>query len=265
MRNLPQPTLRARINAAIDATGSLVCVGLDPQPGVVRAHELADVCRRVIDACVEYAAAFKPNSAFFEAHGAAGFDALAVVLAHVPDERIRVLDAKRGDIASTADAYATAAFKVFDADAVTVSPYLGADSVAPFLSDPRRGAFVLCHTSNPGAADFQHLEVNGEPLYVRVARTVPNWGNDNVGLVVGATYPSELANVRAVAPDVPILLPGIGAQGGNLAASVEAGLDSSGRGLLVSSSRALMGAADPAAAARSLRDAISAVRGQLAV
>lgn len=257
----------SRLDAAIDAAGSLVCVGLDPHPKRV-AGPIADACRRVIDATAAWCVAYKPNSAFFEAAGTDGWRDLATVIAHVPDDRLVVLDAKRGDIGSTAEAYAAAAFDVLGADAITASPYLGGDAVAPLLARPDRGAFVLCHTSNPGARDFQTLPVGGDaagvgaqPLYLAVARAAADWnGAANVGLVVGATYPDALAAVRAVAPDLPILMPGVGAQGGHLGAALDAALDARGRGVLVASSREIFFADDPGAAARALRDAVEAAR-----
>ena len=223
---------------------------------------IRDRCRRIIDATWDAAVAYKPNSAFFEAAGPRGMEDLQAVARHVPEGRILVLDAKRGDIGSTASAYARAAFDVYGADAVTVSPYLGGDSLEPFLADPAKGAFVLCHTSNPGAADLQQLRVDGQPLYLEVARRAAEIWNDadNLGLVVGATWPEALAEVRAVAPALPFLVPGIGAQGGDLGAAVRAGTDANGRGLLVSSSREILFAADPGDAARRLRDAIEAAR-----
>lgn len=248
----------ARLAAVARATGSAVCVGLDPRPDRLR-EPVLDACRRLIDATAPYAAAFKPNSAFFEALGPDGLRVLAEVVRHVPDDRMVVLDAKRGDIGATSEAYARAAFGVFGADALTVSPYLGRDGIAPFLADPQRGVFVLCHTSNPGAADFQHLSVDGRPLYLIVAEACAAWNTaGNVGLVVGATFPAEMAAVRAAAPELPFLVPGIGAQGGDLEGAVRAGLDARGGGLLVSSSREIAEAPDPAAAARALRDAIAA-------
>lgn len=248
-----------RLAATCDVAGSLLCVGLDPRASSGAAA--VDQCRRLIDATAPYAAAFKPNSAFFEALGTDGLTRLAEVIRHVPEDRVLILDAKRGDLGSTAEAYARAAFEVLDADAVTVNPYLGHDAVKPFLADPARGAFILCHTSNPGALDFQTLDVGGEPLYLAVARAAARWNTQgNVGLVVGATYPAAVAAVRAVAPELPFLLPGVGTQGGDLAASVAAGLDGRGAGLVVNVSRAVMDAPDPAAAARSLRDDINAVR-----
>ncbi len=257
---MPTESFNQRLASAIERLDSLLCVGLDPQADPATA---LDDCRRVIDATAEAAVAYKPNSAFFEALGPDGWAVLAAVIAHVPDDRMVILDAKRGDIGHTAAAYARAAFEVLAADAVTVSPYLGTDSVAPFLSDPRWGAFVLCHTSNPGAADFQELAVGGKPLYLHVAEAAVSWSqHDNVGLVVGATFPAAIASVRRVATGLPLLIPGVGAQGGDLASTLAAGLDEHGRGLLINSSRAVFYAADPRQAATRLRDEINALRQQ---
>jgi uridine monophosphate synthetase len=247
---------------------SLLCVGLDPHPDLLdrpTAGAARDFCLRLIDACAPYACAFKPNRAFFEALGPEGLAALVEVIAAVPDSIPVILDAKRGDIASTADAYARAAFDVLGADALTASPYLGRDSLEPFLVRPERGVFVLCKTSNPGADEFQSLLVaGGEPVYVRVARQVQEWraayGYDNVGLVVGATDPQALLEVRAVAPDLWILVPGVGAQGGDLIEVLDAGLRADRLGVLVTVSRSIAGAGDPAAAAADLRQAINRLR-----
>ena len=269
----------ARLRHAVDAANSLLCVGLDPQPERTAAGEMLSFNRGVIEAAGEFVCAFKPQSAFYEAAGELGLDALArtiELIRELAPHAVVVLDAKRGDIANTARAYASAAFELLGADAITASPYLGADSVAPFLEHPERGAFVLCRTSNPGSGDFQSLRVVGhegdgrderaEALYERVARRAAEWSDDfheNVGLVVGATYPAELARVRALAPSLPILLPGIGAQGGDLEAALGAGLDDERRGLLVSASRSVIyagGQREIAAEARRLRGAINEVR-----
>lgn len=254
-------TFAARLAKAVAAADSLACVGLDPHPKHTAPGEIDDFCRRIVDLTADYAAAFKPNSAFFEAAGPRGLDALAALHEFVPPGRLLILDAKRGDIASTAAAYAQAAFDVIGADAVTVNPYLGGDAVAPFLADPARGAFVLCRTTNLGADDFQSLEVAGESLYLAVARRAVSWNRaDNVGLVVGATDPAALWEVRRLAPGLPFLVPGVGAQGGALHEAVAAGLDEAGGGLLVASSRSVVYADDPRAAARWLRDALAAAR-----
>jgi uridine monophosphate synthetase len=172
-----------------------------------------------------------------------------------------LLDCKRGDIASTAAAYAKAAFEVMEADAVTLSPLLGADSIEPWTAHADRGLFLLCHTSNPGARDLQELDAGGVPFYQRIALAARSWNaKGNIGLVIGATYPAVLADVRALAPDMWFLLPGVGSQGGDLEASVAAGLDPRGSGVVVNVSRAVAGAADPGQTARDLRDRIEAVR-----
>lgn len=249
-----------RLADTCDALGSRICVGLDPRPDRID-EPVGDFCRRIIDETVEHAAAYKPNSAFFEALGVDGLGMLKTVIDHVPEDRLLLLDAKRGDMAATAEAYAKAAFEVLGADAVTVSPYLGGEALGPFLADPNRGAFVLCHTSNPGSQEFQKLQVDGEPLYLHVARRAEAWDKaGNIGLVVGATYPEALARVREAAPTLPFLVPGIGAQGGDLVGSVRAGLDAKGGGLLISASRSLMFAEDPGAATKALKDAVEAAR-----
>jgi uridine monophosphate synthetase len=247
--------------ASAHARNSLLCVGLDPH--AVSAGEAQRECFALIDATAGAAAAFKPNSAFFEVFGADGIAVLREVIAHVPAGTPVILDAKRGDIANTSMAYARAGFDALGAHAITVSPYLGDDAVAPFLARTERGAFVLCKTSNPGADEFQMLATNGRALFEEVAAHAASWNvRDNVGLVVGATYPEALARARAVAPDLWILVPGVGTQGGALRASVEAGLRGDGLGLLINASRSIARAADPAAEARRLRDEINAYRQQ---
>ena len=236
----PSATFAEKLAAAAERNRSWLCVGLDPQPGRTPLDEIVPFTRAIIDATSDLVCAFKPQAAFFEAHGRAGWDALAATIAAVPDHVPVVLDVKRGDIGHVAEAYATACFDALGADAVTVNPYLGRDAVAPFLARPDKGAFILCRTSNAGGADLQSLDVGGEPLFLRVASLVQEWGAEhhNAGLVVGATYPRELAAVRDRAPGLPILLPGIGAQGGDLEASVRAG--GGGGGLLVSASRSVI-------------------------
>lgn len=263
-------TFAEQLEARVRAVDSLVCVGLDPHPQDLSAptgEAALAFARRIVSLTAPYAAAFKPNAAFFEALGEPGWRALRTLIAEIPDDIPVLLDAKRGDISSTAAAYARAAFKELGADALTVNPYLGADAVQPFLRDPARGVFLLCKTSNPGSADLQDLPVldggRPRPLYERVAELAQGWNTrDNVGLVVGATHPHVLAQVRAIAPDLWILAPGVGAQGGDAEATVRAGLRADGLGLLVNSSRGIARAADPAAAARALRDQLNAARAQ---
>ena len=241
------------------AHDSLLCVGLDPRVNAVDA--LRAECFRLIDATVEFAAAFKANSAFFEQFGADGFAALRDVIAHVPPDVPVILDAKRGDIADTSTAYARAAFDTLGAHALTVNPYLGHDAIAPFLARPERGAFLLCKTSNPGADEFQALETPEGALFQVVAEHAQKWNaHANLGLVVGATDPAALARVRAAAPDLWFLVPGVGTQGGDLAAALVAGLRADGLGMLINVSRALAAAPDPRAEAKRLRDEINRQR-----
>jgi uridine monophosphate synthetase len=256
------------------AVDSLLCVGLDPHPedlSVPTPRAVLEFCLRLIETTADQAAAFKPNSAFFEAFGPAGLEILRQVIAAVPAGIPVILDAKRGDIASTAQAYARAAFQALGAQAVTVNPYLGYDSLEPFLSEPMRGVFLLCKTSNPGAADLQDLAVEPkilggigpEPLklYETVARLAQSWNKQgNLGLVVGATHPQALQKVRAAAPELWILAPGVGAQGGELGAALQAGLRRDGLGLLVPVSRAISRSDDPHKAAEELRLSINRER-----
>jgi uridine monophosphate synthetase len=240
--------------------GSLLCVGLDTRPERLPPGEtLLDFNRRIIDATRDLVCAYKPNSAFYEVAGPEGMEALRRTVAYVHEVAgvPVILDAKRGDIGSTAEAYARAAFETWGADALTVSPYLGGDSVAAFTAHAGRGVFLLCHTSNPGATDLQTLSCQGRPLYEVVAEKAAAWGT---GLVVGATYPLALARVRALAPEAWILLPGVGAQGGDLSAALAAGLRPDGLGLVVNSAREVIYAPDPRQAARDLRDRIEAGR-----
>ncbi len=266
-------TLRKRWQAA----DTLVCVGLDPEPAKFPARFTGDpdavfnFCRDIADATAEYACAFKPQIAHFAALGAE--DALARLIAHLhaahPGIPV-ILDAKRGDIGSTARHYASEAFDRYRADAVTANPYLGRDSVQPFLDRADRGVVILCRTSNPGAADLQDLPVRtgaGErPLYQHIAQTIArDWNSHgNCALVVGATWPGQLREVRAIVGDMPLLVPGVGAQGGDAGAVVRNARTADGTGLMVSSSRAILYAsngadyADAAAkAARELRDTIN--------
>lgn len=237
---------------------TLLCVGLDPdprqRPELATAEGLAAFCRTVIDAAGPHVCAFKPQIAHFAALGQEAIlaEAIAYMRRQFPQVPV-ILDAKRGDIGSTAEMYAREAFERYDADAVTLSPYLGHDTVEPFLQYRDRGCIFLCRTSNPGSGQFQGLLVEGEPLFLRLARIIAEQWNTagNCGLVVGATYPQELAQVRAVAPTLPILLPGVGAQGGELESAVKLGRSADGLGLLVSSSRAIIYAdrgPEPAAA-----------------
>lgn len=270
-------SFQERVNNRIAAIDSLLCVGLDPVPERLPAGfdgsttSIVRFCREIIDATAGLAAAFKPNLGFFVALGPEGMQALADIHAAIPDEIPVILDGKLNDMGETAKAYSRGVFDVLGFDALTVNPYLGEDAMAPYLSKEGAGVIVLVKTSNPGSGDFQDLPLaNGEPLYLHIADRCRAWDEAypaSVGMVVGATYPEQLAEVRRRCPDQVILLPGIGAQGGDLAASVRAGMTTHGDGLLCSASRAIMyaaGSGDVATAARSaardLRDAINAVR-----
>ena len=255
---------------------TLVCVGLDPEPAKFPTQFAADpdavfaFCRDIADTTAEYACAFKPQIAHFAALGAE--DALARLIAHIRAQHPGIpviLDSKRGDIGSTAQHYAAEAFDRYRADAVTANPYLGRDSVQPFLDRADRGVIVLCRTSNPGAGDLQDLMIDGRPLYQHVAHKVAHEWNahGNCALVVGATWPEQLREVRAIVGEVPFLVPGVGAQGGDVEAVVTNAKTADGTGLMVSSSRAILYAsngadyADAAAqAAKSLRDEINRYR-----
>lgn len=261
-----------RLRASWARSGSLLCVGLDPEPA--RLPEPLDgapdgierFCRSIIDATADLVCAYKPQIAHFAAQRAE--PQLEAICQYVRDrypDVVIVLDAKRGDIGSTAEQYAREAFHRYGADAVTVNPYLGTDAATPFLE--HGGVLALCRTSNPGSGELQDLDVGGRPLYERVAEMVATrWSAiGECGLVVGATYPSQLAGVRAIVGDLPILLPGVGFQGGDIEASVQAGATADGTGLLASSSRAILYASrgdDFADAARrvaqSTRDALRA-------
>jgi len=257
-----------RLDQRARETGSLLCIGLDPHPGDLATPTAAgarDFCLRLIESTQEVALAYKPNAAFFEAFGVEGWQALQDVIAAIPEGIPVILDAKRGDIASTAEAYARSAFETLGAQAITLNPYLGYDSIEPFIKAPEHGVFLLCKTSNQGAGDLQDLRLMGtrqaRHLYEQVAVLAQKWNDrQNVGVVVGATHPQALADVRKLAPDLWILAPGVGAQGGDLHAALTAGLRADGLGLLIPVSRAISRAADPRAAAQALFKDIQQVR-----
>ena len=266
---------REKLEAAWEQSDSMLCIGLDPEPAlmpdVYGADDVAAFNIAIIEATSDLVCAYKPNVAFYEALGPErGYTALRQTLAAIPSHVITLADAKRGDVEHTARAYVRAIFDDLGFDAVTVNPYLGRDSVEPWIERPDKAAFIVCRTSNPGAPDFQDLHVQSDggtrPLYEVVAERAQSWDrHGNVGLVVGATYPEEMRRLRALCPDTTFLIPGIGAQAGSLEAAVRAGIDARGRGMLVSASRGVTyasKAADFAAAARAaalrLRDEIRA-------
>lgn len=255
----------SRLDELVDRKNSCLCVGLDPyfdrktieEKGLSACLASArETNLRIIEATSPYVVCFKPNIAFYEALGNGGMDLLRTSIEAIPDDIPILIDAKRGDIGSTARAYADALFGDLGADAVTLSPYLGRESIEPFLEREEKGLFLLCRTSNPGAGIFQDLNVDGEPLYVRVAKEVSSWAK-NTGIVVAGNDLEALAAVRAVAPKAWFLSPGIGAQGGRAEEALRAGARDDESGVLVVAARAVAGAGDPAEAARALRDEIN--------
>jgi orotidine-5'-phosphate decarboxylase len=270
---------RQSLAAAWQKNNSLLCVGLDPDPAKFPAHlqgrddAIFEFCKSIVDATADLVCSFKPQIAYFAARRAE--DQLEALIAHIHEQHPGipvVLDSKRGDIGSTAEQYAVEAFERFGADAVTINPYMGKDSVEPYLAYPDKGVILLCRTSNPGGSDLQFLEIGnsgGEKLFERVARLVATEWNTTgqCALVVGATFPAEIARVRELTGDLPLLVPGIGAQGGDIEATVKAGRTADGTGLMINSSRAILYAGkgeDFAAAARRValetRDAINRYR-----
>ncbi len=253
-----------KLSAAWSSNNSLLCVGLDPDTARLPAalqHEpdgIFTFCKAIIDATADLACAFKPQIAYFAALGAERqLEQVCAYARAVYPQIPLILDAKRGDIGATAKQYAREAFDRYGADAVTVNPYMGFDSVEPYMEWTERGVIVLCRTSNAGGSDLQFLDVGGKPLYQHVARLVAEkWNvNGQCALVVGATFPHELAEVRAIVGDMPLLVPGVGAQGGDVEATVKSGKTAAGAGMMINSSRAILYAAqqgneDFAAAAR---------------
>jgi uridine monophosphate synthetase len=267
----------SRLTKRVQDVDSLLCVGLDPHPDDLATPTVdaaREFCLRIIEATVDMAAAYKPNIAFFEAFGPAGILALQQIISNISKMIPVILDAKRGDIASTAEAYARAAFQQLGAQAVTINPYLGYDAVEPFLADPEQGVFLLCKTSNPGAGDLQNLwvaehsgnsdQLDGYYLYEKVAILARNWNTkDNLGLVVGATQPEALKRVRELAPEMWILAPGIGVQGGDLRMALESGLRADGMGLLIPISRGISRSSDPKKSAEEIRKNINLLRREI--
>ncbi len=243
--------------------GSLVCVGLDPDFKRHRVEDVAAYNRAIIEATAPYAACYKPNIAFYEQWGLPGLQALKETLAAVPDDIPVILDAKRGDVGNTAEAYARAVFGEWGASAATVNGYQGLDSVAPFLAYADRGVYVLCRTSNPSSAEFQEQRLtNGRQLFEEMALTATSWAA-NVGLVVGATAPAELRRVRELVPNASLLVPGVGAQGGRPEEVIAAAGGEPGR-LVVSASRSVMYAAEGPGFAKAAGEAARQLRDELA-
>ena len=257
----------------VEDSSSLLCIGLDPHIPDLKESSAAsalDFCLTLVKQTAPYAAAFKPNAAFFEVFGAEGWSALKQVIEAISEESKRlgskipvILDAKRGDIASTAEAYAQSAFEHLGAHCITLNPYLGYDSIEPFISNPENGIFLLCKTSNAGSMDLQNVLVlptgsdSPMPLYNYVAHLAQKWNvNNNIGIVVGATHPKIMGMIRASVPDLWFLTPGVGAQGGELESTLRSGLRSDGKGLLIPISRGISRSSNPAKAAAEFRDQI---------
>jgi orotidine-5'-phosphate decarboxylase len=270
-----------RLAAAVERNRSLLCVGLDPDirrfPPHLQSRPDAIIAfnRAIIEATADLVCAFKPNLGFYVAHGEPGIRALIETRRMIPDRIPVILDAKVGDIASTAEAYARGYFDLWGFDAVTAHPFLGSDSLEPWLRYRDQAVFILVKTSNPGGGDLQDLMVGegsaAKPLYFHVAERAAHWQEQygTCGLVVGATYPRQLGEVRGRCPDLPILVPGIGAQAGDLAATLQAGLDARGSGLLINASRAVLYAGqgenfakEARVAAHHLRDEINDIRAE---
>ncbi len=261
-----------KLRSAWISSNSLLCVGLDPDPAKLplvlrgKSQAIFEFNKAIIDATHDLVCAYKPQIAYFAAHSAEDqllrtMEYLRTQYPHIPV----ILDAKRGDIGSTADQYAVEAFTRYQADAVTVNPYLGGDSITPFTRYADKGVVILCRTSNAGAQDLQDLDINGQPLYVHLAHKVATqWNaNGNCLLVVGATWPEQMQRVRAVVGDMPFLVPGVGAQGGDVKALVTAGKTADGTGLIISSSRAVLYASSDKDFAQAARSVALAARDEI--
>lgn len=267
-------TFNERLNHICDQRNSLVCVGLDidlkkvPSLILKKDEPLVYFSKAIIDATLENAAAYKINTAFFESYGAKGWQAMTQIVNYLPADVIKIADAKRGDIGNTSKMYAQAFFSELPFDAITVNPYLGSDSIAPFIEDEENGVFILCHTSNKGANDFQKMSDGEDRLFERVAKQVQNLNEKgNCGLVVGATYPDELKHIREMVPELPFLVPGLGAQGGDLDLVIKYATDENGLGAIFNSSRGIIYASNgedfagvAGQKAREMRDEINARR-----
>ncbi len=271
-------TFTQQLQSAWASQGSMLCIGLDPDPKRLppslqgKPEGIFEFCREIADATADLACSFKPQFAYFASQGAEA--QLEKLIAHLKNKYPKIpviLDSKRGDIGSTAEHYALEAFERYGADAVTVNPYLGFDSVEPYLRHAGKGVIVLCRTSNPGGSDLQFLNVapNGEPLYLHVAKLAAQQWNvsGQISLVVGATFPEEIAKVRAVVGEMPLLIPGIGAQGGDIDATVKAGSipNKPGTGMMINSSRAILYASSGSDFAEAARKVAQSTRDALRV
>jgi len=255
-----------KLQKASEDNNSLLCVGLDPDPTRMPNIGVTEFCQQIIEATSDLVCAYKPNFAFFEALGPDGFLMLQQVIKSIPSNIPVIADAKRGDIGNTAKAYAHAIFEVLECDAATVNPYLGYDSVQPFTDHKEKGIFILCLTSNAGAADFQQLlcQPDSKPLYEAVAQKALEWNvSGNIGLVVGATRPEPLKRIRGLCPEMPLLIPGIGAQGGDLEATIRNGTDDKGQNAIINVSRQILYASKGSDFASAARKEASIMRDQI--
>ncbi len=254
-----------KLLAASRKNNSLLCIGLDPDPEFISGIDLLEFNRAIIDATSDLVCAYKPNLAFYEALGIEGMKLLVKTVEHIPEHIPVIADGKRGDIGNTARVYARALFLTFGFDAATINPYLGTDCIESFTSYPDKGVFILCRTSNPGAMDFQSIpDPEGTPLYELVARKARDWNtHGNIGLVVGATYPEELKSVRRLCPDMPLLIPGVGPQGGDLASAVRHGTDENGEKAIIVSARQILYAAQGKGFAAAARRAAMGLRDRI--
>jgi orotidine-5'-phosphate decarboxylase len=253
---------------------SLLCIGLDVDADKIPLHlqssanPVLEFNRQIIEATHDLVCAYKSNLAFYEAMGERGLATLRETVKLIPKSVLTIGDGKRGDIGNTAERYTKSLFDDFGFDSVTVNPYMGFDSVEPFLKNPEKGVFLLALTSNPGSKDFQRLKINGKPLYEKVVQAAKKWNtNQNIGLVIGATHPRELRTIRKIVPEMPLLIPGIGKQGGDLTSAVRNGCDKNGQLAIINASRSIIYASSgkdfaemARAEAKKMRDEINMLR-----
>ena len=263
-------SFKLKLTRSISSNNSLLCLGLDPVPGklpsVTRDHDdpVLSFNKAIIESTCDLVCAYKPNFAFFGALGEKGWTTLKQTLAQIPESIPVIIDAKVGDIRNTSEMYARMFLDQLGADGLTVNPYMGKDALTPFLERPGKCAFLLCLTSNEGARDFEQQQLTDGPLYELVATKAAQWSNDeSCGLVVGATQPESLGRIREIAPDLPILIPGVGAQGGDLESAVTLGQRSSGDGILVNASRSVLYAGQGTDYAQAARAAAEELREQI--
>ncbi len=259
-----------KLSSSVEHHKSMLCVGLDVDPKRVPAccgEGIKGMCQfilNIIEATSDIVAAYKPNLAFYEALGPEGLSLLKMIRERIPEKNVVILDGKRNDIGNTVEFYARSLFETYQADWITVNPYMGYDSLLPFLEYKEKGIFVLCLTSNPGAKDFQQLEMGNRPLYMHVAHKVASWNKDNnCGLVAGATYPDQLVRIRSAAEQMPLLIPGVGAQGGDLEKAVAGGTDNFTKPAIINVSRSVLYASSGEDFDKAARATVERLNGQI--